>query len=105
PTAYQTVDINVALERFEREAVRGICDTGRYRCPYFSWGQGPPLVMVPGLSDQALSFVMLGALLAPEFRCISYDLPSGRDDGARLGSYRHADLVDDLFALLDHLSL
>lgn len=95
--ATPTISLRDALARFQQEAVRGTCDTGRYQCPYFTWGQGPPLVFIPGLSDQALSFVMLGALLSPRFRCIAYDLPLGR--------YSHADLVDDLFTLLDHLGI
>jgi pimeloyl-ACP methyl ester carboxylesterase len=44
-------------------------------------------------------------LLKDRFRCIAYDLPNGHNDGARLGRYRHAHLVDDLRALLDHLDL
>lgn len=92
-------------DRFEREAIRGVCDTGRYRCPYFTWGQGPPLVIIPGLADQAQTFVMLCALLSERFRCISYDLPAGRADGAHLGGYNHEHLVDDLFALLDRLDV
>jgi pimeloyl-ACP methyl ester carboxylesterase len=92
-----------ALGQLEREAVHGTCDTGRYRCPYYSWGSGPPLLFIPGLSDDALSFVMPIALLSRHFRCVAYDLPTGRADGARLGRYRHADYVADVFALLDHL--
>src|SRR5262245_43219860 len=92
-----------ALERFEREATRGICDTGRYRCRYYAWGEGPPLVFVPGLSDDALSFVLPIALLSRHFRCVAYDLPAGGADGARLDRYRHRDLVADLFALMDHV--
>jgi 3-oxoadipate enol-lactonase len=99
------VTLSSALERFGREAVRGVCDTGRYRCPYYTWGEGPPLVFVPGLSDDSRSFVLAVALLSRHFHCIAYDLPSGQGDGARLGSYRHADLVADLFALLDHLGV
>jgi pimeloyl-ACP methyl ester carboxylesterase len=94
-----------ALRRLDREARRGQYDTGRYRCPYYVWGQGPPLVLIPGLCDDALSFAPLLALLSPHFRCIAYDLPTGRGDGARLSAYRHADHVADLFALLDQLRL
>jgi pimeloyl-ACP methyl ester carboxylesterase len=94
-----------ALSRFAREAHRGVCDTGRYRCPYYVWGTGPPLVLVPGLCNDALSFVLLVGLLSPHFHCIAYDLPTGQGDGARLRAYRHADHVGDLFALLDHLEL
>src|SRR5207245_6866652 len=78
-----------ALERFEKEAVRGTCDTGRYRCSYSTWGEGPPLVFLHGLADSSQAFVMPMALLSRFFRCISYDLPTGRDDGARLSRYTH----------------
>lgn len=93
------------LRRFEQEAVHGACDTGRYRCPYFTWGSGPPLLLVPGLSDDARSFVAVSALLSEQFRCIAYDLPAGRGDGARLGRYGHDDLVADAVALLHHLGV
>jgi pimeloyl-ACP methyl ester carboxylesterase len=98
-----TLTLGEALARFDREAVRGVCETGHYRCPYYTWGQGPPLLLIPGLSDDALSFVMLVALLAGNFRCIAYNLPTGRGDGARLARYTHGDLVEDALALLDHL--
>ena len=38
-----------------------------------------------------------------DFRCIAYDLPLGDGDGAPLWRYRHDDLADDFFALLDHV--
>jgi pimeloyl-ACP methyl ester carboxylesterase len=98
-----SITLREALRRLEKEAAWGVCDTGRYRCPYYSWGQGPPLLLIPGLSDDALSFVMFAALLADHFRCIAYDLPNGRTDGARLRGYSHGDLVEDAFALLDHV--
>lgn len=93
------------LARFEREAVKGLCDTGRYRLNYFTWGEGPPLVLVHGVSDSSRSFVQPIAHLARSFRCIAYDLPGFPGDGARLWRYRHAHLIDDLLALLDHLGL
>jgi pimeloyl-ACP methyl ester carboxylesterase len=94
-----------ALERFGREAVRGTCDTGRYRMPFYSWGEGPPLVFVHGVSDSSRAFLLPIARLSAHFRCIAYDLPAGKADGARLPGYTHADLVRDLWALLDHLDL
>jgi pimeloyl-ACP methyl ester carboxylesterase len=95
--------VNDTLARFEREAEPGVCDTGRYRCSYYVWGKGPPLLFVPGMGDNSRSFVFLAAELAEHFRCIAYDYPTGCGDGARLGRYTHADLVADLFAVLDHL--
>jgi pimeloyl-ACP methyl ester carboxylesterase len=106
PTAAATpVSLETALRRFEREARRGVCDTGRYRCPYYVWGSGPPLLFIHGVSDTARSFVLPVAYLASHYRCIAYDLPIGRGDGARLARYSHADLVADLFVLLDHLGV
>jgi pimeloyl-ACP methyl ester carboxylesterase len=80
-----------------------VCDTGRYQCPYYGWGEGPPLVFIPGIADDALSFVLPIAHLSRHFRCVAYDLPTGAGDGARLSGYRHGDYAADLFALLDHL--
>jgi pimeloyl-ACP methyl ester carboxylesterase len=99
------VVLEEALARFEREAVRGTCDTGRYRVPYYSWGEGPPLVFVHGVSDSSRSFVLLISRLSAHFRCVAYDLPAGGADGARLARTTHADLVRDFWALLDHLGL
>jgi pimeloyl-ACP methyl ester carboxylesterase len=93
------------VRRFEREATQGVCYTGRCRCPYYIWGQGPPLVFIHGLGDTKRSFLPPIAILSERFRCIAYDLPTGQGDGARLWDYRHADLVKDLFALLDHLEI
>jgi pimeloyl-ACP methyl ester carboxylesterase len=97
------IPLKEALSRFEDEASHGVCDTGRYRCRYYVWGTGPPLLLIPGLSDDALSFVQAASLLSRSFRCIAYSLPNGRDDGASLCGYAHAQLTLDVFALLDHL--
>jgi pimeloyl-ACP methyl ester carboxylesterase len=105
PAAGPPIDLEEALARFGREAARGVCDTGRYRMPYFVWGQGPPLVLVHGLGDCSRSFVAPVSRLSAHFRCVGYDLPAGGADGARVRRYTHAGLVDDLWALLDHLGL
>lgn len=99
------VPLAQALELREREATFGVCATGRYRAPYFTWGQGPPLVFIHGLADCARSFVLVMEPLRLDFTCIGYELPDGGADGARLGAYRHRHLVADLLALLDHLGL
>ncbi len=97
--------ITGAFEQFRGQAETATFHTGRYLCPYYVWGQGPPLVFIPGLCDDRLSFVLTISLLSRYFRCIAYDLPTGKDDGARLVGYRHRDLVADLVALVDHLGL
>jgi pimeloyl-ACP methyl ester carboxylesterase len=105
PAALAPIQLEDARNRFNREAVRATCDTGRYRLPYFTWGVGPPLLFVHGVTDSSHSFLLPISRLAAHFRCIAYDLPTGRGDGARLRRYTHADLVTDLLALLDHLGV
>jgi pimeloyl-ACP methyl ester carboxylesterase len=73
--------------------------------PYYTWGSGPPLLFIHGMADGSRSFLQPVARLASHFRCIAYDLPAGRGDGARLRRYRHDDLVEDVWALLEHLGV
>src|SRR5262249_13779581 len=53
PAHIAHIPLSEALERYRREAVHGVCDTGRYRCPYYTWGEGPTLLLVPGLADDS----------------------------------------------------
>ncbi|HWG42300.1 MAG TPA: alpha/beta hydrolase [Gemmataceae bacterium] len=99
------IGLSDALARFEREAVQGTCNTGRYRLPYYSWGEGPPLLFVHGVGDSCRSFLQPISRLSAHFRCIAYDLPSGHRDSARLRRHSHDDLVSDVWALLDHLGV
>ena len=103
PECSRRLELSECLAQWSSEATFGTADTGRYRCSYFVWGQGPTLVLVPGMASDAQSFVMLAARLKSAFRCVSFDLPTGKGDGARLRRYQHADHVADLVALLDHL--
>src|SRR5262245_13273539 len=70
------------LEHFDRHAVRGQLDTGRYRMRYCSLGEGPPLVFLHGLAEDSRAPVVPMVLLSRSFRCIAYDLPAGHKDGA-----------------------
>lgn len=99
----QQLTLHGVMEEFRQGARWSVCELGRYRCSYFEWGEGPPLVFIPGLCDDALSFIMPSALLRRHFRCISYNLPTGNGDAARLGTYKHSSFVADLFALLEHV--
>lgn len=105
PCCAEPLVLSEILERFRREAVPGVCVTPRYHCRYYTWGEGEPLVFIPGLMDDSLSFVLPIARLSQHFRCIAYDLPVGRADGASLRRYGHGDFAADLLALLDHLEL
>jgi pimeloyl-ACP methyl ester carboxylesterase len=99
------ITLTEAQRRFEQEATRSIFDTGRYRATFFSWGDGPPILLVPGLSDRGEVFLLLAALLSRQYRCIAYDLPVGGTDGAKLHRYTHDALLADAIGLLDHLGV
>jgi 3-oxoadipate enol-lactonase len=101
----EPIDIAEARARFRREAIHGVCNTGRYRMPYFIWGEGPPLLFVHGLGDSGHSFLQPISRLTAHFRCIAYELPGGPRDGARLRRYEHDQLAADIWSLLDHLGL
>ncbi|MBI2807540.1 MAG: alpha/beta hydrolase [Planctomycetes bacterium] len=105
PACARRLVLHECLDLWQREARPGVVDTGRYRCRFVVWGQGPTLVLVPGMAMDAVGFVMLMARLRQQFRCVSFDFPGGAGDGAHLMTYRLADYVADLFALLDHLSI
>lgn len=101
-----TDELQSATARFDAEAKPATFDTGRYRMPYASWGDGPrTLVFVHGLCDWPRSFAMLMSRLCGEYRCLAISLADGRTDGANLGMYSHADYAHDLIALLDHLQI
>jgi pimeloyl-ACP methyl ester carboxylesterase len=105
PSCSQPLRLDVCLERFRREASWRSFDTGRYSCRYVLWGRGPALIFIPGLCDDPWSFVLPMARLSEQFLCIAYTMPTGHGDGARLRSYRHAELAADLHGLCDHLGL
>lgn len=94
-----------SLIRWRAESRHGECVTPHYRCRYFVWGNGPPLVFIHGLCDRAVSFVPMMHSLRDRFQCIGYELPDGADDGARIERIRFDDLISDLFALLKHLQI
>jgi pimeloyl-ACP methyl ester carboxylesterase len=93
------------LEQLRREASFGEVDTGHYRCRYFRWGAGPPLLFIPGLALDATWFAMPMSLLRTQFTCIGYEMPTGIGDGASATGYRLRNLVSDLFVLLEHLHI
>ena len=68
-------------------------------------GEGPPVVLLHGLSATRRNVVQGSrALVKRGYRLISYDA-RGHGESARAPSYQYADLVADLEAVLDDLGL
>jgi pimeloyl-ACP methyl ester carboxylesterase len=87
------------------EGRRGYCHLRHYTAEYREWGEGPPLVIVPGLAG---GFGLLGPLariLADHFRVISYQLRGEDDCFALRRHFGLGDLVEDLAEFLDWHSL
>jgi pimeloyl-ACP methyl ester carboxylesterase len=83
------------------EGRSGLAHLRDYTTRYCEWGDGPPLVLVPGLAG---GFELLGPLarcLARRFRVISYQLRGEDDCFALRRRFTLADLVEDLREFLD----
>jgi pimeloyl-ACP methyl ester carboxylesterase len=76
-----------------------------YTARYCVWGEGPPLVAVPGLAG---GFELLGPLarvLASDWQVLSYQLRGEDDCFALRQRFGLGDLADDLREFLDWLGL
>lgn len=79
----------------------GYAHLRHYTAEFREWGEGPPLVLIPGLAG---GFELLGPvarLLARHFRVISYQLRGEDDCFALRRRFGLQDLVNDLAEFLD----
>jgi pimeloyl-ACP methyl ester carboxylesterase len=79
----------------------GYAHLKHYTAAYCEWGDGPPLVLIPGLAGGYELLGPLARLLAPDFRVISYQLRGEDDPFALRRRFGLRDLVDDLAEFLD----
>jgi pimeloyl-ACP methyl ester carboxylesterase len=94
------------VSAYDRNAHVGVWDAPRHRMTYRVLGDGPPLILAPGIASTYRSFALLLNRLAARFKTVVYDYPGENPgDGARLGQITHDHLVDDVFGLIDHLRL
>jgi pimeloyl-ACP methyl ester carboxylesterase len=94
------------VARYDAAAEVRRWDGPRYRMTYRITGEGPPLVVVPGIASTYQIYAIFLNQIAQRFRTIIYDYPGEHTgDGARLGRITHEDLVDDLLGLIDHLKI
>jgi 3-oxoadipate enol-lactonase len=76
-----------------------------YNAQYCVWGNGPPLVLVPGLAGGYELLGPLARILAQYFRVISYQLRGEDDCFALRQRFALPDLVEDLREFLDWMGL
>jgi pimeloyl-ACP methyl ester carboxylesterase len=83
----------------------GFAHLTHYTARYCIWGDGPPLVLVPGLAGGFELLGPLARLLARDFQVISYQLRGEDDCFALRRRFELADLVADLREFLDWFGL
>lgn len=94
------------VEAYDRSAHVATFDGPRYRMTYRVLGEGPPLILLPGIASTYRGYCLTLNRLASRFRTIIYDYPGDRaGDGATLNRITHADLIDDVHGLIEHLNL
>ncbi len=106
PRCPAPADFRAEAASYDRCAEVGTWPGPRYRMTYRVLGQGPPLILIPGIASTYRGYALTLSKLAERFRTVIYDYPGEhRDDGARLRRVSHDDLVDDVFGLIDHLNI
>lgn len=83
----------------------GLAHLKNYTARYCIWGDGPPLVLVPGLAGGFELLGPLARLLARDFQVISYQLRGEDDCFALRRRFDLPDLVADLREFLDWFGL
>jgi pimeloyl-ACP methyl ester carboxylesterase len=83
----------------------GFAHLKHYTAQYCVWGEGPPLVLVPGLAGGFDLLGPLARLLARDFQVISYQLRGEDDCFALRRRFDLPDLVEDLHEFLNWYGL
>jgi pimeloyl-ACP methyl ester carboxylesterase len=106
PPCPAPADFRREVEQYDAGAQFLRWDGPRYRMTVRLLGEGPPLIVVPGVASTYRGYCLTLNRLASRFRTILYDYPGDQPgDGAKLRRITHDHLVDDVFGLIDHLNL
>ena len=106
PKCPAPADFRGAIADFDRAAKVGTWCGPRYRMTYRVLGEGPPLIVSPGIAATYRGYALMLNILASRFQTIVYDYPGENpNDGAKLSKITHDYLVDDVFGLIEHLNI
>ena len=83
----------------------GVAVLRDYTAEYISWGDGQPLILIPGLAGGVGLVSPLATRLARDFLVIAYQLRGENDPFALRRRFTLEDLVDDLAEFVDLLCL
>ena len=106
PPCPAPANLRAEVQKYDKAARVSRWEGPRYRMTVRELGEGPPLILLPGVASTYRGYCLTLNQLASKYRTIVYDYPGDQpDDKARLGRISHDDLVDDVFGLIDHLNL
>ena len=103
-TQLPVADFRSEVAAYDGAAAVGSWAGPRHRMTYRVLGEGPTVVLCPGIASTYRGYAPLLRRLADRHRTVVFDYPGDHpDDGANLRAIGHEHLVDDVFGLLDHL--
>jgi pimeloyl-ACP methyl ester carboxylesterase len=106
PVCPAPADFRHEVSLYDSNARVGQWNGPRYRMTFRTLGQGPALLLVPGIASTYRIYALLLNRLSEHFTTILYEYPGDQPgDRANLADISHLDLVDDLLGLLDHLKI
>jgi pimeloyl-ACP methyl ester carboxylesterase len=106
PRCPAPADFRAEVAAYDAKAEVSIWEGPRYRMTYRTLGEGPPLIMIPGIAGTYRGYALTLNKLSERFRTVVYDYPGEHHgDRAHLGRISHENLVDDVFGLIEHLNV
>lgn len=91
------------VQEFVREGDAWYLDRPGYRLQGRSWGEGPPLYFLNGISGTLELYSLLVYLLRDSYRCVLFDYPGTRGNAHESRGLTLDRLVDDLFSIADKI--
>jgi pimeloyl-ACP methyl ester carboxylesterase len=85
----------------QNESQSGLAQLSHYSATYREWGEGPPLILLPGLAGGIGLVTPLARLLARSFRVISYQLRGEENCFDLRRRVELKDLVQDLHEFIE----
>lgn len=103
PPCPAPADFRKEVAAYDRAASVGELALPRFRLAYRTLGEGPPLIVCPGIAGTYRGYAPMLNRLAGRFRTVLFDYPG--DDGARVGRLGHDEIVGGVFGLIEHLNI
>lgn len=95
-----------AVSDYNSRAEVRVIQTSHYRTTCRILGEGPALIVSPGVASTYEGFTLFLNKLSEQFRTIIYDYPGDQpNDQARLSRIGHDQLVENLFEVMDSLNI